>query len=76
MTEEIADRMIANFVEGEYSKAKIQEEMANELKPIIGSIRIVKLEKVERKFKKEILSKASKRGENGRKGKKRGTRTN
>jgi hypothetical protein len=61
MTEAEADRIIQQYVQSEYDKAKVHEEMINELKPIIGSKRVIKLFKVESKFKKEILKRTEKR---------------
>lgn len=58
LTEAKADELISAFIQAEYEKARVHEELATELKPIIGSIRVVQLTKVEHKFKREILSKA------------------
>ncbi len=58
LTEAKADELITAFIEAEYEKARVHEEMATELKPIIGSVRVIQLTKVEHKFKREILSKA------------------
>lgn len=68
LTEAEAEEFVNRFIENEYAKAKIHEEMINELKLIIGSKRLLHLFKVEQKFKKEILKRGKKRkGKSSRK---------
>ena len=61
MTASEADAIIKTHIENEYKRAEIQEKKVNELKPIIGSVRIIQLHHVEHKFKKEILNRTDNR---------------
>lgn len=71
ITESDANLIIQTYVDNEFKRAEINEKMINELKPIIGSVRVIHLFKVETKFKKEILNRNEQRNRNNQRERKR-----
>ena len=70
LDERKADEIIKVHIENEYKRAEIHEKMIADLKPIIGSVRVIELYKVEAKFIKEILNRTEQRNRKNLRGRK------